>query len=168
VFRFRDLGVEESTLDLSEHLTYSRALSVVKNRLYVVGSSVGRIVEVADFANQEFTVHESYGKTKDSPAGSWTTTGLVPNDADFFEGSWYVTNYFCPEYAKNTDHNEHKLIRFKTWDDFRGGRWDDLSSLLPDKLVPYYLTPHDGGLYIATFEHEDPKHPGGLWRLRKK
>lgn len=168
VFRFRDFGVDESALDLSEHLTYSRALSVVKNRLYVVGSSIGKIVEVADFANQKFTVHESYGKKKDSPAGSWATTGLVPNDADFFEGSWYVPNYFCPAYANTTNHNEHKLIRFKTWDDFRTGHWDDLSSLLPDKLVTYYLTPHNGALYIATFEHEDPRHPGGLWRLRKK
>jgi hypothetical protein len=32
----------------------------------------------------------------------------------------------------------------------------------------YYLTPHDDALYIATFEHEDPAHPGGLWRLRKR
>lgn len=168
VFRFRDLGVEESSLDLSQHLTYSRALSVVKNRLYVVGSSVGRIVEVADFTKQEFTVHESHGKKKDSPAGSWTTTGLVPNDADMFDGWWYVTSYFCPEYAAKSDHNEHKLIRFKTWDDFRAGRWDDLSSLMSDKLVPYYLTPHGDALYIAAFKHEDSKHPGGVWRVRKK
>lgn len=168
VFRFRDLGRDESALDLSAHLTYSRALSVVKNRLYVVGSSTGKIVEVADFANRKFMVHESYGKQQDAPAGSWTTTGLVPNDAEYFEGAWYVTNYFCPAYAHKTDYNQNKLIRFKTWDDFRTGHWDDLSSLLPDKLVPYYLTSHDGALYIAAFEHEDPKHPGGLWRLRKK
>lgn len=167
VFRFRDFGVEESSLDLSQHLTYSRALSVVKNRLYVVGSSVGKIIEVTDFPKQEFTIHESHAKKKDAPAGSWTTTGLVPNDADQFDGHWYVTNYFCPEYAAQSDHNEHKLIRFKTWDDFRAGRWDDLSPLLPDKIVPYYLTPHGDALYIAAFMHEDPQHPGGVWRLRK-
>ncbi len=168
VFRFRDLGVEETALDLSAHLTYSRSLSVVKNRLYVIGSSIGKVVKVADFAKQEFTVHESFGKKKDSPAGSWTTTGLVPNDADMFDGWWYVTSYFCPEYAGGTNCDEHKLIRFRTWDDFRTGRWEDLSGLLPEKIVPYYLTPTADALYIAAFVHEEPKHPGGVWRIRKR
>jgi hypothetical protein len=61
-----------------------------------------------------------------------------------------------------------KLIRFKTWDDFGSGRWEDLSSLLPDKIVPYYLTSTKDGLLIAAFHHEDPAHPGGVWRLHKK
>lgn len=168
VFRFRDLGVEESGLDLSAHLTYSRALTIANNRLYVIGSSVGKVIEVTNFAKKEFTVHESFGKKKDSPAGSWTTTGLVPNDADFFNGWWYVTSYFCPEYANGTDYNEQKLIRFKTWDDFCTGQWEDLSSLLPDKVVPYYLTPTKSALLLTAFIHEAPAHPGGVWRLRKK
>lgn len=168
VFRMRDLGVEETSLDLSTHLTYTRALSIVESRLYVIGSSVGKIVEITDFAKKEFVVHDSFGKKKDAPAGSWTTTGLVPNDAEVFDGWWYVTSYFCPEYAKETDCNEHKLIRFRTWDDFRTGKWEDLSSLLPEKIVPYYLTPTGDALLIAAFVHEAPTHPGGVWRIRKK
>lgn len=168
VFRLRDFGIEETALDLSQHLGYSRSLSVVKNRLYVIGSSVGKIIEVTDFTKQEFAVHDSFGKKKDAPAGSWATTGLVPNDADQFDGWWYVTSYFCPAYAQGTDHNQHKLVRFKTWDDFQTGRWEDLSPLLPDKIVPYYLTPTAEALLIAAFEHEDPAHPGGVWRVRKK
>lgn len=168
VFRLRDLGVAESALDLSAELTYSRSLSLVKNRLYVIGSSVGKVIEVTDFAQGKFVVHPSFDKRKDSAAGSWTTTGLVLNDVDRFVDWWYATSYFCPTYADGADHNEHKLIRFRSWDDFQQGRWDDLSTLFPDRMVPYYLTPTADGLLITGFLHEEAQHPGGVWILRKK
>ena len=85
VFRFRGFGDQESVLDLSQHLSgYSRALTVVGKKLYVVGSSAGKIVEVDNFERREFRVHASFGKRRDAVAGSWQTTGLVPNDVDFY------------------------------------------------------------------------------------
>ena len=166
VFRFRGFGDQESVLDLSQHLgSYSRALTVVGKTLYVVGSSAGKIVEVDNFERREFRVHPSFKKRRDAVAGSWQTTGLVPNDVEFHQGYWYVTSYFCPTYSQQTDCNEMKFIRFKTWKDFETGNWEDLSGLLPRDLVPYYLTPHDDSLYLATFSHEAPNQPGRIYRV---
>ena len=165
VFRFRGFGHEESTLDLSQHLGYSRALTVVDGRLFVVGSSVGKIVEIDDFARKQFRVHASFGKRRDAVAGSWQTTGLVPNDVEFYQDHWYATSYFCPTYAQGTDCNEKKFIRFRSWPDFEAGRWEDLSHLLPRDVVPYYLTAHETGLYVATFSHEARGNPGKVLRL---
>jgi hypothetical protein len=167
LFRCRTFGEGESSLDLSGELGYSRALSLVDGRLYVVGSSAGAIVEIEDFAAGAYRVHRSHGKKRDAPAGSWTTTGLVPNDADWFDGHWYVTSYFCPEYAGDSDYDENKLIRFRDWKDFASGDWEDLSKLLPPTVVPYYLTPQDGALFIAAFSHERRGTADRVYRLSK-
>lgn len=154
VFRFKNAGRESQRLDLSEHLGYSRALTIVGGKLYVIGSSIGSVVEVLDFQKQRYRIHTSFGKKKDAVAGSWQSTGLVINDVDFFKGHWYATSYFCPTYAENHDCDENKFIRFKSWQDLKAGTWDDLSQFLPTKVVPYYLTPHNESLYIAVFSHE--------------
>ena len=44
VFRFKEPGGNADSLDLSQHLGYSRALSVVNGRLYVIGSSAGCVI----------------------------------------------------------------------------------------------------------------------------
>lgn len=169
VFRFRGFGDQESMLDLSQQLgDYSRALTVVGKTLYVVGSSAGKIVEIDNFERREFRVHPSFKKRRDAVAGSWQTTGLVPNDVDFHQGYWYVTSYFCPTYSQQTDCNEMKFIRFKTWKDFETGKWEDLSHLLPHDLVPYYLTPHGDSLYLAAFSHEAPSQPGRIYRVTSR
>ena len=169
VFRFRGFGDQESVLDLSQQLgSYSRALTVVGKTLYVAGSSAGKIVEVDNFERREFRVHASFGKRRDAVAGSWQTTGLVPNDVEFHHGYWYVTSYFCPTYSQQTDCNERKFLRFKTWKDFETGNWEDLSSLLPHDLVPYYLTPHGDSLYLAAFSHEGQSQPGRIYRVTRR
>ena len=168
VFRFRGFGDQESVLDLSQHLGYSRALTVVGKTLYVVGSSAGKIVEIDNFEQRQFRVHASFGKRRDAVAGSWQTTGLVPNDVEFHQGYWYVTSYFCPTYSQQTDCNERKFIRFKTWKDFETGNWEDLSGLLPRDLVPYYLTPRGDHLYLAAFSHEAESQPGRIYRVARR
>lgn len=154
VFRFKAAGETADMLDLSRHLGYSRALTIANSRLYVIGSSVGAVVEVIDFGKQQYEIHNSFKKTKDAVAGSWKSTGLVLNDVDFFQGHWYGTSYFCPTYAGKNDYDENKFIRFETWQDLEEGTWDDLSEFLPSKVVPYYLTPGEGALFIAVFNHE--------------
>jgi hypothetical protein len=156
VFRFKTAGKTADVLDLSRQLGYSRALTIVSGRLYVIGSSVGAVVEVVDFGKQKYRIHNSFGKKKEATAGSWQSTGLVLNDVDFFQGHWYATSYFCPTYAGNQDYDENKFIRFRTWREFEAGTWDDLSQLIPSKVVPYYLTPRGAALFIAVFNHEDP------------
>lgn len=167
VIRFRGLGRDESSFDLAEHLRYSRALSIVDGTIYVVGSSAGRIVAIDDFSNGEYRVFTSFGKKRDAPAGSWSTTGLVPNDVEFYAGKWYVTSYFCPTYADGSDCNAHKFIRFSTWDEFENGEWEDISEVLPRDIVPYYMTVHEDDLYVATFAHEGDGQPGRIYRIRQ-
>ena len=167
VFRFRTAGMTADVLDLSRHLGYSRALTIVNGRLYVIGSSVGAVVEVIDFGKQQYKIHNSFDKRKDAVAGSWKSTGLVLNDVDFFQGHWYATSYFCPTYAGKNDYDENKFIRFQTWQDLKEGTWDDLSQFLPSKVVPYYLTPGEKALFIAVFNHEEAGTFDKVYQLTK-
>jgi hypothetical protein len=89
VFRFKGFGQDESALDLSGHLGYSRSLSVAEGKLYVIGSSAGKVVEIDDFGASTWRSYTSFGKRRDAPAGSWKSTGLVLNDADYYGGYWY-------------------------------------------------------------------------------
>ena len=165
VFRFKTAGKTADALDLSQHLGYSRALTIAHGRLYVIGSSVGAVVEVIDYGTQKYKIHNSFEKKKDAVAGSWKSTGLVLNDVDVFQGHWYATSYFCPTYAGKNDYDENKFIRFKTWQDLKEGTWNDLSQFLPSKVVPYYLTPGEGALFIAVFNHEHPGTFDKVYRL---
>ena len=165
VFRFKTAGKPADSLDLSRHLGYSRALTMACGRLYVIGSSVGSVVEIVDFDKQQYKIHNSFGKKKNAVAGSWQSTGLVLNDVDFFQGHWYATSYFCPTYAGNQNCDENKFIRFRSWQELKEGTWDDLSRFLPSRLVPYYLTPREEALFIAVFNHEDPGTFDRIYRL---
>ena len=153
VFRFKGLGDQESPLDLDRVLGYSRALTLVDGRLYVIGSTEGKVVEVLDFEKGDYRVHSSYGNPANGPGGSWARTGLVLNDVEFFQGFWYATSFFTPERAgEGNDYNENKFIRFGTWDDFEQGTWEDLSDLLPSGCVPYFLTAREDAIFVAVFD----------------
>ena len=152
VLRFRGFGVGEDALDLSAAAGgYSRALSLVNGTLYLAASVRGKVVEVHDFATGTVTVHESYGKIVKASAGSWETTGFIPNDVELYDGWWYLSNFFHPWYASGTDHNRFKLVRFRTWDDLATGNWEELSHFLPDAQVPYFFTLRGEHLFLTTF-----------------
>ena len=154
VFRFKAIGKKESTIKVPVQ-GYARSLTFVNDKLYVIGSAKGRVVEIVDWDKKTFKIYDSFDPTKRSgPAGSWEKTGLVLNDVDFYNGYWYATSYFTKAYAKNTDYDKNKFIRFKTLDDMVTGKWTDLSKLLPTGMTPYYLTVNKGKLYLAIFNHE--------------
>ena len=154
IFRFTAIGENESVIKAPAQ-GYARALTFTNGKLYAIGSSKGRIVEVVDWEKQTFKVYDSFDPTnRQAAAGSWETTGLVLNDAEFFNGHWYATSYFTKSCAKGTDFNENKFIRFKTLDDLVSGDWTDLSSLVPGGLTPYFMTVNNNKLYLATFNHE--------------
>ncbi|MFT5634157.1 MAG: hypothetical protein ACI9SQ_001887 [Rubritalea sp.] len=156
VFRFTAIGKNESVISVPVQ-GYARALSFVNGKLYLIGSAKGRIVEIVDWDTKKFKIYDSFDPTKRSgPAGSWTKTGLVLNDLEFFDGFWYAASYFTKSYAKKTDPNEHKFIRFKKLTDLVTGNWTDLSSLVPNGMTPYYLTTNGKNLYLAIFNHESP------------
>jgi hypothetical protein len=76
-----------------------------------------------------------------------------------------ATSYFCPTCAGSQNYDENKFIRFRTWQDLKEGTWDDLSSFLSGKVVPYYLTPREEARLIAVFNHEDPGTFDKVYRL---
>ena len=156
VFRFKAIGKEESVLKVPI-LGYSRALTFVNGKLYVINSAKGRVVEVVDWEKKEFKIYDSFDPTnRAGPAGSWKRTGLVLNDLDFFDGYFYATSYFTKSYARGTDPDENKFIRFKRLEDLGTGDWTDLSDLVPKGMTPYYLTTKGKKLYLAIFNHESP------------
>lgn len=156
VFRFTAIGENESAIKLPVQ-GYARALTFANGKLYAVGSAKGRIVEIVDWESSTFKIYDSFDPSdRGGAAGSWTKTGLVLNDAEFFEGFWYATSYFTKSYASGTDFDENKFIRFKTLDDLVKGDWTDLSSLLPSGMTPYYLSVKGSKLFLAIFNHERP------------
>ena len=154
IFRFTAIGENESVIKAPTQ-GYARALTFANGKLYAIGSSKGRIVEVVDWEKPTFKVYDSFDPSgRQGAAGSWETTGLVLNDAEFFNGNWYATSYFTKSYAKGTDFDQNKFIRFKTLDNLVSGNWTDLSSLVPSGWTPYFLTMNENKLYLATFNHE--------------
>lgn len=166
IFRFKAIGKEESSLDLSDYLGYSRSLTFSKGKLYVIGSSKGKVVEITDFDQAIFNIYQSPGKFKIAPEGNWKQTGLVLNDVEYFKNYWYASSYFCPsDSSTGQDFNENKLIRFKTWEQFEKGEWQDLSNKVPNALVPYYLTVHRDHLYIPLYNHQIPGKGDCIFQL---
>ncbi len=166
IFKFKGIGKQESKLDLSAYLSYARGLTVVNGKVYVVGSAQGEVVEITDFDKKKYVIYKSPGKVEVSPAGNWERTGLVLNDVEYYRQYWYATSYFCPAVSlPGQDYNKNKLIRFKTWEAFEAGEWEDMSYQLPDKLVPYFLTVHRNALYITLFNHQTPGKGDCIYRI---
>lgn len=166
VFRFTAIGVNESAVQAPTG-GYARAISLVNGKIYVIGSAKGRIVEIVDWDTPTFKIYDSHDPGGGSgPAGSWTRTGLVINDADYFDGHWYATSYFTSSYAGGTDFDENKFIRFKTLDDLVAGNWTDLNSLVPSGMTPYFLTSYGGSLYLAIFNHESAGNGDAILRFK--
>ena len=156
VFRFTAIGENESAIKVPLQ-GYARALTFTNGKLYAIGSAKGRIVEIVGWKTPTFKIYDSHDPIgRNGSSGIWAKTGLVLNDAEFFQGFWYATSYFMKQGGAETDFNENKFIRFKTFDDFNKGKWTDLSELVPSGITPYYLTVNQGKLYLAIFNHGAP------------
>lgn len=112
--RFRSIGEEESSLlvrgaggRVASGVTdndartgpagvgsYSRSLSFVDGKVWVIGSSAGRVIRIDDFDRGLWTTFQSGGKRSEATSGSLEETGLVLNDVEFFDGWWYGSNMF--------------------------------------------------------------------------
>ena len=146
VFRFDSFGVYEESINFSTG-GYARAISWFDDALHIIGSYSGKVIKVNSWDIDDIDVYQSYGNSSNESSGSWASTGLVLNDVEKFNGRYYATSYFY-----TTD--EKKFISFDSWADFvSGNNWTDLSHLIPDSLVPYYMTVNNDDLYIPAFRH---------------
>jgi hypothetical protein len=153
LYRFRSFGVDEAVLQFRpREVGYARALSVVKGRVYVVGSNLGQVLRVDNFERRRFRTFTAPGKRKRAAWGSWESTGLVLNDVERFAGYWYGSNYFSAYAAAEGDGNRFRLIRWRSWSDFEHGRWEDLAHLLDRGVVPYFFTVVGDRLYVACLQ----------------
>lgn len=175
LFRFTDL---EGPIDVwtftPEEMGYVRALSWFDGRLHLASSSRGEVIRIEDFAQRRYTRFRSPRPSQlrglpstqlsaadsrnDFDAGALSTTGLILNDVDKFGDWYYGTNDFLVSHALGADTRPARLIRWKTWDDFERGKWQDLSERIPNDdtpLVPYFITIHDGVLYTPVSRTAD-------------
>ena len=160
LFRFRSLDGPIEVWSFSEaEMGYARSLSWFDGKLHVIHSSRGEVLRIDDYAAHAYTRFQSpqpggEAGASDEGAGALTSTGLVLNDVELHKGWYYGTNYFTTSYAHGASTREARLIRWRNWEDFAAGAWEDLSSQIPEGMVPYYLTSHDGSLFVAIFDHE--------------
>lgn len=180
LFRFRSLEAPAEVWSFAypKEMDYARALSWFDGKLHVIHSSRGEVWRIDDFASRAYTIFASprpdAGPVKsatpyrDFPAGALSTTGLVLNDVEAFDGWYYGTNFFAAPYSAGGDPQPARLIRWRSWTEFEAGAWEDLSARLPPSatpVVPYFLTVHNQGLYVAYFDPGDICGPGSILRL---
>lgn len=168
VFRFTALGENESSI-LLPVIGYTRGLTFVNGSLYVIGTVKRCILEVVDWDRRAFNIYQTFAPASATksrrPAGSWTTTGLLMNDAEIYMGFWYVSSYFTKSHSNGSDYDENKLIRFKTLEDIVQGTWTDISSLVPTGMFPYFFTVRQDKLYVGVCSHESTGHGEGILEI---
>ncbi|HHZ6533804.1 TPA: hypothetical protein ACWLDC_000069 [Escherichia coli] len=137
-------------------LGYARSLKMIDGYLYVINSSKGDLIKINDFDKNSYEIIKTISHKIDDAAGSYERTGPILNDIDKFKGWYYASNYFTSSWSKKTDAESHKLIRWKTWHDFKKGNFQDVSYLLPKGQLPYFIHNTGDSLLLTTFNHENP------------
>ncbi|NLU17931.1 MAG: hypothetical protein GXW94_19590 [Serratia liquefaciens] len=137
-------------------LGYARSLKIIDNELYVVNSSSGNLIKIIDFDKGIYKEIKTSSHKINDGAGSYDRTGPIINDIDKFNGWFYASNYFTKSWANGTPTEEKRLIRWKKWEDFEKGNFQDVSYLIPSGQLPYFMANKDGELLITTFNHEHP------------
>jgi hypothetical protein len=152
--------------DVDSILNYARSLTIVDGVVFIINSKKGEVIKMKDFNN--WTVYKSPGKKLERPAGAWDRTALVLNDVERYGDYWYGSNFFTSSHAEGHDYDKYRLIRWKTWEDFQNGNWEDLSNLLPKDAVPYYFTVNNGSLYLCTALSDNPGINDVIYKLHLK
>jgi hypothetical protein len=142
--------------DLNFRVGYVRALTIVDGILYLSNSTHGNVIQITDFLKPETWTVKTNKKqpVKYAEKGSYEKDGLILNDIEFFNGYWYATNYYAgnvSSYLSDASVSKNKLIRWKTWEDFKNSRWEDLSHLVHPESITYNFTKSKDGLYVSMF-----------------
>jgi hypothetical protein len=176
LYRFQDLeGPVEVWTFTPEQFGYARSLSWFDGHVHIIHTSRGEVIRIDDYTKHAFTVFKSprpanrrliwqwtpYG---DAPSGTLETTGLVLDSVRKGDDGWYyASNDFNHTWALGGDPRPARLIRWRTWEDFEAGKWQDLSSYIQPSdmpLFPYFLTIYRDILYAGLIDREDRPKPG--------
>ncbi|MBS0968332.1 hypothetical protein JK232_05430 [Nissabacter archeti] len=155
LFRISDFSGKGEAFKIDKsHFGYVRSLSLIDGKINIISASMGMVIRIDDFKNGKFTTFKTKSHKQDDNAGAYERTGPILNSVIKLGSYYYGSNYFTKSYAGNSDPNPYRLIRWKTWNDFKEGDFEDLSHLLELNQVPYFLSTHQGKLLITSFNHE--------------
>jgi hypothetical protein len=130
---------------------YVRSLKIIDNNIFLSCSSSGEIIKI-ELDNNHLITHYCENQDKlNLPCINqheqliYGEKRLVPNDIDFFNGYFYMTNYFY-------ENTKNRFIRFKIFDDIKNDTFEDLSYLIEG--VPYYLEVINSELFIGEIDNK--------------
>lgn len=157
LFRIKDFSGKGDVFPLmKDKLGYVRSLSMMDGKVHIISASMGKVIKIDDFNSGKIVQYQTGAHKLDDAAGSADRTGPILNSVIKLGGYYYGSNYFTKSYAGNNDPNPYRLMRWKSWDDFRKGNFEDISNYLEKNQVPYFLSSHEGKLLLTTFNHEKP------------
>ncbi|MDX9960844.1 MAG: hypothetical protein RBS32_05135 [Aliarcobacter sp.] len=128
---------------------YARSFKIINHYVYISCSSSGEIIELNMKNNFSSKV---YCENKDNLSLAclhhneqliYGIERFIPNDIDYYDGYFYMTNYFY----KNS---KNKFIRFKTLIELDKNNFEDLSYLT--KGVPYYIEIVGDDMYLGEID----------------
>ncbi|QCR36827.1 hypothetical protein C1N62_12350 [Nissabacter sp. SGAir0207] len=157
LFRIRDFSGQGEILNFGNHpMGYVRALALLDGKVHVISASRGEIIRVDDFSKGQITVFSTVAHKADADAGAYGKTGPILNGVTQLKGYYYASSYFTPSYAPGYDTDTHRLIRWRTWQDYQQGKVEDVSDALPRGQVPYFLSHDSQRLMMTSYNHEKP------------
>lgn len=157
LFRIRDFSGQGEILNFGNHpMGYVRALALLDGKVHVISASRGEIIRVDDFSKGQLTVFSTVAHKADADAGAYGKTGPILNGVTQLKGYYYASSYFTPSYAPGYDTDTHRLIRWRTWQDYQQGKVEDVSDALPRGQVPYFLSHDSQRLMMTSYNHEKP------------
>jgi hypothetical protein len=105
-------------------------------------------------------------------SGSYEKNGLILNDIEYFNGHWYASNYYPSSqnrYVGSEKNMTNKVVRWKSWEDFEGSNWEDLSHLVHPESIPYFFSTYDNRLFISLFHGGNKEGVGsGVYEISEK
>ena len=128
---------------------YARSFKIINNDLLLSCSSSGEIIKIKliqDYPFQKYCENTDGFNLPCMTAIEQLNYGynrFIPNDIEYFNGYFYMTNYFYGD-------SVNKFIIFKTLDDLEKGIFDDFSYLV--KGVPYYLEVINEQLFMGEID----------------
>lgn len=165
-------AINKKLTDANFSVGYMRSISIVDGVLFLINSTQGNVIQINDFLDSDtWTAHINDNQpSKYAEAGTYDKDGLILNDVEYYQGYWYATNYYpgkTNKYISDASVSKNKLIRWRTWDDFKQSNWQDLSHLVHPESITYYFSKHRGKLYLSMFHGGNVEGKGsGVYEIK--
>lgn len=129
---------------------YARSFKIVNNDIFISCSSSGEIIKISLDSNHLMTVYCKNQNGLNLPCMTkkeqikYGYRRFIPNDIEYFNGYFYMTNYFYED-------TKNRFLKFKTFEDLEKNIFEDLSHLV--KGVPYYMEVVNSQLFMGEIDN---------------